>query len=149
MFAAITTLTLAFAAVEDPKFTEAAEKELKKFEAKWKPEKIVANGVEEKPPPDAADMLLEFKGRKIMLGEKHLFNITALDPSVDPKIIDMKALDSMGAIMKDTVYESIYKFDGDHLVIAIYVGGAKNRPIKFESEKDSNVVVVTFKKEKK
>jgi uncharacterized protein (TIGR03067 family) len=149
MFAALLTMSFAVAAAEEPKLTEAAQKELKKFDGKWKPEKIVANGKEEMLPPEAADMLLEFKARKLLLGEKEMFEVASLDPSTEPKCLDLKALASMGEITKDTVYEAIYKFEGDTLMLAMHIGEAKKRPAKFESEKDSGVVVVTLKREKK
>jgi uncharacterized protein (TIGR03067 family) len=53
-----------------------------------------------------------------------------------------------GQIAKGTVFESIYKFEGETLVIAIHIGPDRKRPAKFESEKDSGVVVATMKKEK-
>ena len=78
-----------------------------------------------------------------------MFEIAALDPSTDPKILDLKTLEDMGQLRKDAVLESIYKFDGDTLVIAIYIGEGKKRPDKFESPKDSGVVLVTLKREKR
>jgi uncharacterized protein (TIGR03067 family) len=148
MFAAFVALSLAASPAEPPKLSEAAEKELKKFQGKWKAEKVVVNGKEETPTMDGADVFLGFKDRKIALGDKELFEINALDPSTDPKIIDLKALASMGEITKDTVYESIYKFDGDALILAVHIGEGKTRPAKFESLKDSNVVLVTLKRVK-
>ena len=64
------------------------------------------------------------------------------------KCIDLKATNDMGEVRKGDVYEGIYKFDGDTLVIALDLGG-KSRPSKFEAEKDSKVIVATLKKEKK
>lgn len=151
MFAALVAVSLAAPAAapqeKEKELPEAAKKELKKFEGKWKAEKLVINENEETP-PDGDEGLLRFKGRKVLLGGKDLFDVAALDPSTDPKIIDLKALADMGAIKKDTVYEGIYKFDGDTLVLAVSVGGGKSRPDKFESPKDSNVAVATFKKQK-
>jgi hypothetical protein len=51
--------------------------------------------------------------------------------------------------MKGTIYETIYKINSDDLTLAIYFGEGKKRPEKFESVEDSNVVVVTLKREKK
>ena len=51
-------------------------------------------------------------------------------------------------VTKDTVYESIFKINGDTLTLAIHIGATKQRPTKFESVKDSGVVVVTLKREK-
>jgi uncharacterized protein (TIGR03067 family) len=55
----------------------------------------------------------------------------------------------MGQLRKDAVLEAIYKLDGDTLMMAVHVGEAKKRPDKFESPKDSNVVFITLKLEKK
>jgi uncharacterized protein (TIGR03067 family) len=149
MLAALVTLIIATPVADDlPKLSEAGQKELKKFEGKWKPEKLVVDGKEEMP-PDGDDKLLEFKGRKMLVGEKEFFDVAALDPSTDPKILDLKALQDMGPITKDTIYEAIYKIDGDTLMIALHVGEAKKRPEKFESVKDSGVVFITLKREKK
>jgi uncharacterized protein (TIGR03067 family) len=99
------------------------------------------------------EVFLEFKGRKVVatLDAKELefFEVASLDPSTTPKLIDLKSLVDMGPISKGSVYEAIYQVDGDDLSIAIYFGAGNKRPAKFESEKDSMVVVVTFKREKK
>ena len=97
---------------------------------------------------DGNEVMVEFKGLKANVNGKEFFQIAALDPSTDPKCIDLKSAVDQGQITKGTVFESIYKFDGEDLIIAIYIGGDKKRPAKFESEKDSGVVVVTMKKEK-
>ena len=55
----------------------------------------------------------------------------------------------MGGTVKDQVYESIYKVDGDTLMLAVHIGEGKKRPEKFESPKDSGVVFITLKREKK
>jgi uncharacterized protein (TIGR03067 family) len=155
MFAALVTLTLAApAALPDDKdkekpLPEAAQKELKKIEAKWKAVKAVANGNEEAD----KEIYIEFKGRKLIVTddgkEMEFFEVSALDPSTTPKLLDLKSLVDMGPIAKGMVFEAIYKLDGDDLTIAIYIGEGKKRPEKFESEKDSMVVVVTLKREKK
>ena len=86
---------------------------------------------------------------KVLLGEMDLLEVAALDPSADPKCIDFKAAVDIGELRKGTVYESIYKFDGDALILAVHMGEAKARPAKFEAPKDSKVVLVTLKRVKK
>jgi uncharacterized protein (TIGR03067 family) len=152
MFAAILALSFAAAPLEEKEkpLPEAAQKDLKKLEGKWKATKAVANGNEE---GGDKEIFVEFKGRKVIVTEggkeMEFFEVATLDPSTTPKLIDLKALVDMGPISKGTVYESIYKVDGDDLSIAIYFGEGKKRPEKFESEKDSLVALVTFKREKK
>jgi uncharacterized protein (TIGR03067 family) len=149
MLAALTALSLVVATADPPKLSEAAEKDLKKLEGKWKAVMAVTNGVEETPTMDGNDVIIEFKGRKLLMNDKELMEVVALDPSTDPKIIDIKALMEMGQLRKDAVLEAIYKLDGDTLMMAVHVGEAKKRPDKFESPKDSNVVFITLKREKK
>lgn len=149
MLAAFVALSLVVTTADEPKLSEAAQKELKKFEAKWKVVKVVAGEVEETPMLDGAEVFLEFQGRKMLFGDKQIAEITALDPSTDPKIFDFKGLIDIGQLKKDTVYESIYKFDGDNLILAITMGEAKKRPSKFEADKDSGTVLITLKREKK
>jgi uncharacterized protein (TIGR03067 family) len=152
MFAAFVALTLTAPAAEPQKekeLPEAAKKDLKKLEGKWKAVKLVANDNEqENPMLDGEEVVLEFKGRKLALMGKDYFDITELDPSTTPKIIDLKGLEDKGGIRKDTVYEGIYKIDGETLTIALYVGAGNKRPEKFESPKESNIIVVTLKREK-
>ena len=140
------------AAVPDDKdkpLPEAAQKELKKLEAKWKAVKIVVGGNEQEAGRVTS---LEFKGRQLFVHENDkataFFEVAAIDPSTTPKLLDLKALVDEGPITKGTVFETIYKLDGDDLCIAIYFGAGKKRPEKFESEKESMVVVVTLKREK-
>jgi uncharacterized protein (TIGR03067 family) len=150
MFAVLAALSLAAATADEPKLSEAAQKDLKKFEGKWKAAKVVLNGKVES---EDKEVFIEFKDRKLIVTEggkeRDLFEVAALDPSVTPKLLDLKALVDMGPLMKGTIYEAIYKLDGDEFSLAIYFGEGKKRPEKFESEKDSNVVVVTLKREKK
>jgi uncharacterized protein (TIGR03067 family) len=154
MFAALVAFTLTSpVAILDEKeepLPEAAQKELKKFQGKWKAVKAIVNGAEEN---DGTNVTIEFKDRKMhvtqnCMEQMEFFSVTAIDPTTTAKLLDLKALVDMGPITKGTVYESIYKIDGDDLTIAIYFGEGKKRPEKFESEKDSMVIVVTFKREK-
>ena len=152
MFAAFVALTLTAPAADSPKekeLPEAAKKDLKKLEGKWKAVKLVVNDEErENPMLDGEEVLLEFKGRKIAITGKDHFDITELDPTTTPKLIDLKGLEDKGGIRKDTVYEGIYKIDGETLTIALYIGAGNKRPEKFESPKESNIIVVTLKREK-
>jgi uncharacterized protein (TIGR03067 family) len=148
MFAALVVMSFVAANVEEPKLSEEGKKELKKFEGKWKAIKAVTDGNEEMPMMDGESVVVEFKGPKAVVNGKDFFELASLDPSTDPKCVDLKSLVDMGQIAKGTVYEAIYKFDGENLVMAIHIGETKKRPEKFESEKDSKNVVVTMKREK-
>jgi uncharacterized protein (TIGR03067 family) len=157
MFAAIIALSLSASAAEPPKenekdLPEAAQKELKKLEGKWK--LTAGNRDEQERPPsqDGSDVFFEFKGRKVILTERDkeavIFETAAIDEKTTPKVIDFKMLVERGPLTKGTVYEAIYKLDGDTLKLAIYFGEGKKRPEKFESPKDSAIVVLTMKRVK-
>lgn len=149
-----TVLVLALSAPGAPEekekeLTAAAKKDLKALEGVWKAVKAVTDGNEETPKMDNQDVILEFKGRKLLVNEKEIMEIATMDPTTDPKIIDLKALADMGGIRKDTVYEGIYKLDKDTFQLALHVEGGSNRPAKFESAAGSKIVVVTFERQKK
>jgi hypothetical protein len=61
MIAALLSLSFVVGAADEPKLSEAAQKELKKFEGKWKAVKAVTNGLEETPEMDGQEVVLEFK----------------------------------------------------------------------------------------
>jgi uncharacterized protein (TIGR03067 family) len=134
---------------KEKELPEAAQKELKKLEGKWKATKLVVEGREEEPQMDGRDVIVEFKARKFLLADKDLFQVATLDPTTNPKLLDFKAVMDMGEISKGKTYEGIYKLDGDTLVVALYIGEGQKRPEKFESAEGSRVVVVTFQREKK
>ena len=142
-------LLVPVADAKEKELTADAKKELTKLEGKWKAVKAVTNGEEETPKAGDQDVAIEFKGRKLLMNGNHIMDVAAIDHSTDPKCLDLKAVVDMGGIRKDTVYEAIYKLDGKTLLLALHVEGGSNRPAKFESAKDSKVVVVTFEREKK
>jgi uncharacterized protein (TIGR03067 family) len=154
MLAALVALALA-APADPPKekekeFTEAAKKHLDKLQGVWKAVKGVKDGVEETDAPgDGADLLIEFKGRTMLMKGNEFFEITGLDTTTDPKCIDAKTVAAAGPLPKGTVFEGIYKLDGDTLTLAVFEGGGTNRPTKFESTKGSKVILMTFERQKK
>jgi uncharacterized protein (TIGR03067 family) len=154
MLATLVALSLVVSAdppkEKEKELTEAAKKDLKKLEGVWRAVKLAREGQEEEAPKmGGEEVVIEFKGRTMQMNGKDFLGITALDPSTDPKCIDFKALVDQGPVSKGTVFESIYKVDDDTLVLALHPDGGTNRPAKFESPKDSKVMVVTFKREKK
>jgi uncharacterized protein (TIGR03067 family) len=68
----------------------------------------------------------------------------AIDPSKDPKTIDMKILTGADA-GKDQ--PGIYKFDGEQLVLCVAQPGAPKRPASFDS-KGSGSAIITMKLDK-
>jgi uncharacterized protein (TIGR03067 family) len=151
MFAAFVALSLTVPVANPTKekdLPEAAQKDLKKLEGKWKAVKLVANEEEDTPTRDGADIFVTFKAHKVTIEGVNSFQITEIDPTTDPKVIDFKALEDKSGITKDTVYEAIYKLDGETLTIAVYIGAGNKRPQKFESPKDSSIMVITLKRTK-
>lgn len=152
MFAALVAVALAApsAAPDDkPKeLSDAAKKDLKALEGKWRLTKVTIDG-NDVDAPTGDEGLIAFKGRKFLLAGKDFFDVANLDPSTDPKLIDLKGLEDMGDLRKGTTYEAIYKLEKDTLTLAIYFGEGQKRPDKFESGKDSKVAVAVFEREKK
>jgi uncharacterized protein (TIGR03067 family) len=154
MFTALVCLALA-APTDPPKdkeLPEAAKKELKKLEGKWKVTKeITSNGENEMAALGRGDeVTVEFKGNKVIIAakEKFEFEVSTLDGTVDPKILDLKALADKGPITKGSVIEAIYKFDGDTLILVGYAGEGKKRPANFDPPKDEGVGMWVMKKVK-
>jgi uncharacterized protein (TIGR03067 family) len=148
-----TLLALALAAPADPpkekELTEAAKKDLKKLEGVWKAVKGIKDGEEETQNAGEEDLSIEFKGRTMLLKGKEYFEVTGLDTTTDPKFIDFKTVIAAGPLPKGSVFEGIYKLDGDTLVLAVFEEGGTSRPTKFESAKGSKVVLITFERQKK
>ena len=55
------------------------------------------------PQDDVDAMVVEFKARKFLFLGEDLFEVAALDPSTDPKLLDFKALKDMGELKKATI----------------------------------------------
>ena len=153
MFAALVVFVLA-APVDPPKekekpkeLPEAAKKELKKLEGKWKLLKAADSTKEAEPDPKEPTILFVFKGNELTMeyGErKEAIRITAIDPSTDPKCIDLaeKRRDD-----PERTIEGVYKIDGDTLQIALHIPkDAKQRPVGFEKPTDPRTMVWTLKR---
>jgi uncharacterized protein (TIGR03067 family) len=153
MFAASVCLSLMFTAdpPKEKEFPEAARKELKKLEGNWAFVKGTSSKGEEKAEGKLSDFILEFKGKQMLfkLGDesKETLQIAAIDPSADPKCIDIleKSPGKPGRIL-----EGVFKIDGDKLVIAMRMtGNDKQRPVTFDKPTDPLVVVLSFQRQKK
>ena len=152
MFTAVALVLLVSAADPEPKLSDAAQKELKKFEGKWKVEKEIISQGERNPTDNGgAEVVLEFKGRKVTItrGEiKMEMEVTALDPSTEPKCIDLKSAGKDGPIPEGVVVEGIYKFDGDGLILGGYAGSERKRLANFDQPKEDEAGIWVMKKVK-
>jgi uncharacterized protein (TIGR03067 family) len=144
-----TLLALSLTASADPpkekELSAEAKQVLKKLEGRWKLVKEVrAEG--EKEFTDEA-ITIEFKGRTVCVDTvaKLEFTLSDLDPTTDPKLLDLTCTKDAGPVRKGDVLEAIYKIDGDTLTIALYKLSGK-RPANFDTPKDAEATVVTFKR---
>jgi uncharacterized protein (TIGR03067 family) len=139
-------------APQEKELPEAAQKELKKLEGKWKVTKeVTSNGEQELPALGrGCEVTVEFKGRKVLINakEKFEFELSELDPSVDPKCLDLKSVADQDPIPKGAVIEAIYKLDGDTLTLVGYAGEGKKRPANFDPPKDEGVGMWILKRVK-
>jgi uncharacterized protein (TIGR03067 family) len=67
-----------------------------------------------------------------------------LDPSAKPKALDIKGTDGPN---KGKTILAIYEHSGDTLRVCYDLGG-KNRPTEFKTKPDTNLFLVTYKREK-
>jgi uncharacterized protein (TIGR03067 family) len=136
MFAALIGITFVAAPAEPPKeLPEAAQKELKRLQGKWKVEKMATDGKEFTPDKDD-DYVLEIKGRKWIFTGQEKAEIIAIDATTNPKCLDAKSVEKG---REGVVEEGVYELDGDALKIAWYQGKGKKRPAGFATpeERDS------------
>jgi hypothetical protein len=66
----------------------------------------------------------------------------------DPKWLDFTVPMGFGVLKKGSIYESIYKRDGETLTWAVYVGRGKNRPLAFNRPTDAGVMVMVLTRAK-
>ncbi len=130
----------------------ASEKDKEKMEGTWQVTAMEMGGIEA--PKDMVE-----KGKPLMIfsGDKVTMDMPAgpkerkkdegtftIDASKEPKTITMTPTKES----KDQkVMKGIYKFDGDTLIIC--GTEEKDAPKEFKSPKDSKVMMLTLKKEKK
>jgi len=141
MVATLAAVLLLAPAADRPKLSEAGQKELKALQGKWQIQKEVASEGERDRSADP-DGVLEFKGHKVHAEGKEAGEVAALDPSTDPKCLDLKINEGP---FKGTVAEAIYKIDGDSLTISVCVT-EKKRPGSFDKPKEAGTILVTLKR---
>ncbi|MFO0797858.1 MAG: TIGR03067 domain-containing protein [Gemmataceae bacterium] len=129
-------------------WTPAAKAELKRLGGSWEVVKSVGTGGEK----EAADsgVRFTFKGTEVALsagGKKETFRVAAIDPTTDPKCIDLIETRQDKTVR---VLEAVYRIDGDTLKLAFHVpeGGAKDRPTSFEKPANPRTLVWTFRRVK-
>lgn len=127
-------------------FNEAARKELKALEGSWVIERIEAGGKKHEP-GSGEKAVLTIKGPKWSFSiTKEKGEVVALDPSCNPKLIDLKGI-RMGR--EAIIREGIYKIDGDTLTIVFYQGKDKRRPTHFDTPSEAGTVLFVLKRVKR
>jgi uncharacterized protein (TIGR03067 family) len=144
---AIVAVALLAIGADEPRKTElneAARKELKALEGDWVLQRIeTKDGKDEL--ADGESFILTIDGTKCTFGTIQEAVIVALDPSANPKLLDLKTVRKG---REDSVGEAIYKVDKDMLVICIYQGKDKKRPNSLDKPTDGDALF-TFKRSKK
>jgi len=134
---------------ETPKeLPEAATRELKTLKGKWRIEKVLHFDRETTPGSADDPLIFEFKGNTIRFSESSSGTVVELDPSTTPKCLDFSPLQGFGIFKKDSIYESVYKLEGETLSWAVYIGPGKNRPVGFDKPTDAWVKVIVLKRVK-
>ncbi|HLW64876.1 MAG TPA: TIGR03067 domain-containing protein [Gemmataceae bacterium] len=121
-----------------------AKKDLEKLQGEWFMAELEIDG---KPvPADKIDgTTLTVKGDKYIINvkdKKHEVTIT-LDPSKDPKAIDMAFADSSDA---PKIGKGIYKMDGDTFILVRAQATDSERPTSFGTWPNSGCFMVTWKR---
>lgn len=150
MFAALVVAFLAAPQEKQKELPEAAKKELKALEGKWQIVKFGSSMGESEPDPSRPAMYLVFKGGELTMGsgdKKETLKVAAIDPTTDPKCIDL--LEKRDG-KPDRNVEGVYKIDKDTLRFAMCVPTAdgKQRPAGFDKPTDARTVVFTLKRVK-
>jgi uncharacterized protein (TIGR03067 family) len=143
MTALIVSAVLFAPAADPPKLSEAAQKELKKLEGKWKVQKMATAGMEHTLGPNDPELVMELKDGKWIFTGVEKAVVVALDPTADPKCIDLKSVEKG---RNGAVDEAIYKLDGDTLSVCLYQGKGKQRPTSFDAPKERDTVLVVMKR---
>ncbi|MCI0700416.1 MAG: TIGR03067 domain-containing protein [Planctomycetia bacterium] len=123
---------------------EAAKKELKQLEGDWVIVSVATEG-KERELPKQAQQAVTIKGTKFSHETFGDGEVTALDTSTSPKLIDfvMRRKPESGF-----TNEGIYKIEKDTLTIVVYIGEDKKRPASFDVPKDTHTVRWTLKRVK-
>ncbi|VTR93754.1 unnamed protein product [Gemmata massiliana] len=144
MFSAVLVASL-FAPAAD--LNEAARKELKALEGDWVLVSTAANGIERDLSEDER-IAVTVTGTKFTFGKLGDGEITALDPSTSPKIVDFKMLRKPESGVTN---EAIFKVEKDALTVVVYLGEGSRRPANFDAatEKESQTAKFVLKRVKK
>jgi uncharacterized protein (TIGR03067 family) len=127
---------------------EKKEKDQDRLQGVWVAQSMEADG---KPAPEDAvkRMRFTFDGEKLKIRGNHADDTEAtcpfkIDDSKSPRQLDFTIDEEPKPIL------GIYKFDGEELKVCIrHASSSEGRPEEFKTTRDSQLVLIVFKKEKK
>jgi uncharacterized protein (TIGR03067 family) len=135
-------------AVPSKELSEAAKKELKALEGKWRAVRFIHFDRETAPRTDDDPFLVTVTGGKIDFAGVAAAAVADLDPTSDPKCLDFKVGVASGILKADSMYESVYKRDGNTLTWAFYYGWGKSRPSGLDKPADPGLMVMVLNRVK-
>jgi uncharacterized protein (TIGR03067 family) len=141
MFTAAFVLWLVAAPAD---LSDAVKKELKAIEGDWIVVAMDLGGTTREF-PKGEQIPVTIKGTKFTFGKFGDGEVTALDPSLKPKIVDFKMLRKPESGVTN---EAIFKVEKDTLVVVVYLGEDKKRPASFDVPKDDKTARFTLKRNK-
>lgn len=113
----------------------------------WAVEKATIGGKDTTDALKVLKLTIEAGGKySVAHGEEADKGTFTVDPKKSPKAMDIKS--EAGGPLKGKTILAIYELKGDELTVC-YDLGEKGRPEKFESPAGGNVLLVTYKREKK
>jgi uncharacterized protein (TIGR03067 family) len=127
---------------------DEAKKVQEKLQGTWKALTVERRGESNK---DDEDHRLIFDGNKFSVKRADQTMIQGtfkLDPSKNPKEIDMKITEDETGKHKGKTAAGIYALDGDTLKWCVAEPGTTERPKEFSAPADTKLMFVTLKREK-
>jgi uncharacterized protein (TIGR03067 family) len=140
-FGPLLALLLVGSALQD----DADKIDLKQLQGKWTLAALEVNG-KDVPVQRLDGTKLTIKGNDYTIELKNKTVIVCklkLDPSTDPKHLDMTFLEGEN---KDKVHKAIYRIDGDKFQLCRGLTPDKERPNQFATWPDTNYFLATWKR---
>ena len=139
----MSVLLVCLALAADP--SDAMKADLAAFQGEWRIENAQTVDVDQTT-DGLAGQSMTFAGKSWTFGTIIEGKLDSVDPSTDPKAIDMTAVPKDGDPLP---IEGVYKLTGDTLVLSVHVGADRNRPTGFDKPTDTGTVLLTLKRAKK
>lgn len=143
MFTAVLAVSL-FAPAAD--LGEAAKKELKNLEGDWTVVAMAQGGKDRELPLEEQMAVTVTADGKFTTGKFGAAQITALDATTTPKILDFQMLRKPPSGVTN---EAVYKIEKDTLTVVVYLGEGNNRPDGFDVPTGSTTIRFVLERVKK